>query len=87
MPGPGDFAPSFSQCQQCGLSHPPIPPGTKCPMAKDKVGNIEVDLNPYLVKFRPVLIANIQKKEIKNLDKLFSNLIVLVQKYLDSYKE
>jgi len=87
MPGPGDFAPSFTQCLQCGLSHPPIPQGSKCPMAKDKVGDMEVDLNPYLVKLKPVLIANIQKKEIKNLDKLFSNLIMLIQKYLDSYKE
>ena len=84
---PNDFMPSFEVCSQCGLSHPPIAQGSKCPMVKDKVGDIEVDLNSYLVRLKPVLIANIQKREIKDLDKLFLQLIMLIQKYLDSYKE
>ena len=86
MPGPGEFAPTFTKCSQCGLSHPPIPLGQKCPMAKDKVGGMEVDINPYLVRIKPVIIANCQKKGIKDLDKVFSDIIVLLQKYFDDYK-
>jgi hypothetical protein len=84
MSGPGDFTPTFTQCSQCGLSHPPVPLGQKCPMAKDKIGDLEVDMNPYLIKLKPVIIANCQKKGIKNLDKLFSDLIILIQKYFES---
>ena len=85
MPGPGDFAPSFGTCPQCGFSHPSI--AGKCPMAKDKVEGVEIDLNPFLSKLRNILIANIQNKKIKDLNKLYSHVILTLQKTFDNYKE
>lgn len=85
MPGPGDFAPSAPKCPQCGMFHPPI--NGKCPMAKDKVDGTEIDFNPFFSKLRTILIANIQKKKIKDLNKLFIQIILSLQKILDEYKE
>jgi hypothetical protein len=87
MQGPGGMAPTFTSCPQCGFFHPPIEPGTKCSLAKDKIGEKEIDLNAFFTRLKPILIASIQKKKIEKLDKLYTVIILSLQKALDDYKE
>ena len=84
---PGGLAPTFVTCSQCGFFHPPVKPGEKCALAKERVGGKEIDLNPFFLKLKPILISNIQKKQIKDLNKLYSTVILSLQQILDSYKE
>jgi hypothetical protein len=79
-------------CPQCGIIHPPLPPGVRCPMASVKVktqdGNEkEVDINKFLVDLKNIIISQSDVKKIKDLEKLFKNIILETTKYLESYKE
>ena len=85
--GPSGMMPVSAYCPQCGYSHPPIAVGEKCSLAKEKVGGIELDLNPFFLKLKPMLVYCIQKKEIKDLNKLYTAVILSLQKILDDYKE
>ena len=86
-PGPGGFAPTFTTCLQCGFSHPPIKQGEKCSLAKDKIGDKEIDLNAFFTRLKPILLTTIQKKKIEKLDKLYASVILSLQKTLDDYNE
>ena len=79
-------------CPQCGTIHPPIPPGAKCPMASIKVKADDgteknVDVNKFLADLKNIIISQSDIKKIKDVEKLFKNIIVEVTKYLESYKE
>ena len=86
-PGPMGMAPTFTACPQCGFFHPPIKQGEKCSLAKDKVGETEIDLNAFFTKLKPILLTTIEKKHIKDLNKLYIAIILPLQKILDDYKE
>jgi hypothetical protein len=81
------LTPSFGPCPQCGFSHPPINPGEKCSLAKVKVGDQTIDLNPFFTRLKPMLISSIEKKHIKDLNRLYITVILSLQKILDEYKE
>jgi len=75
-------------CEQCGMIHPPLAIGEKCPLAKPKDSdgkNIEV--GKFLNQLKNITVSQIQVKKIKNIDKLFSLILIHVTKYLESYKE
>ena len=78
-------------CPQCGSLHPSLPPGVKCPMAvvKIKSNGIEkvVDVNKFLVSLKDIIISQSEIKKVKDVEKLFKNIIVEVTKYLERYKE
>ena len=92
---PNPAAPSVAQssdaCPQCGSLHPPLPPGTKCPMAKVKVINngVEkvVDVNKFLANLKDIILSQCDKRKITDIEKLFKNIIVEIMKYLEGYKE
>jgi hypothetical protein len=82
------FAPTFSICSQCGLSHPPVSPGEKCPMAKEKTSSGKViDYNPFLGSIRNILSSQIEMKKIKDPEKIFGELTISITKFLEVYKE
>ena len=92
-PGPAPTPAPTTQgaCGQCGMLHPPIPPGQKCPNAKielksEKDGK-DVDINKYLVILRDIILSQIGLKGIKDPDKLFQNITIEITKYLEGYKE
>jgi len=78
---------SQPQCPQCGLFHPPLPQGEKCPNApiKNQEGK-DVDINKYLTILKDVIISQSQKKNIQDIDDLFKKIIILVTKFLESIK-
>lgn len=82
------FRPSNDKCGQCGLYHPPIRPGERCPMAKEKAADgTEIDLNKFFLNMKNIMIANIKKNDIKNIDKFTGHVIVNLNKIIETYKE
>ena len=91
MKGP-DPVPVGNVCPQCEMVHPPIRSGEKCPNAKVKAMNEEgtevvVDINKYLVSIRNILMTNIEKKKIQDINKLFQNITLEIAKFVEDYKE
>ena len=79
-------------CPQCGQLHPPVPAGSKCPMAKDKFVDdtgkeVDVDVNKYLTNMKNIIVSQIQSKGIKDPNKLFKQLTVSMMKFLEGYSE
>lgn len=76
------------ECSQCGLIHPPLKSGEKCPMALDKdlKGNI-IDYNPLLRPLKDIVSSQIYSKQIKDHKKLFGIVIVEITKFLEKYEE
>lgn len=79
-------------CPQCGMIHPPLPPGAKCPMAPVKVKTKDghekdIDVNRFLADLKNIIISQSEAKKITDIEKLFKNIILETTKYLESYKE
>ena len=79
---------TFPVCSQCGLAHPPIPQGSKCPMAKEKSpsGDI-IEYENFFISLKNILTSQIQNKNIKDTKKFLGNIIVNIVKIADDYKE
>ena len=79
-------------CPQCGMSHPPLPPGEKCPnasVANEVKGSKlnDAQINTYVVNIRNIVISKMAEKQIKNGDKFFQYAILELAKSLENYKE
>jgi len=91
-PGPPPTpAPTPGACHQCGILHPPLRQGEKCPIAKVEVTSEKegksIDVNKYLVTLRDILVSQISIKQIKDPDKLFKNITLEITKFLEGYNE
>lgn len=91
-PKPKTISVADGGCPQCGTIHPPVPPGQKCPMAKVKVKNEkgeekEIDVNKFLAQLKNIIVSQSEQKEIKDVEKLFKNIILEVTKYIEGYSE
>jgi hypothetical protein len=89
-PKPASVSTAEGACPQCGTIHPPV--RGKCPMAgvkvKDEKGQEkEVDVNKYLAQLKNIIVSQVEQKNIKDVDKLFKNIIVEVTKYIEGYSE
>lgn len=85
-------APTGNICPQCNTVHPPLPPGEKCPNAIVKAMTEEseeviVDVNKYLIGLQNILMSQIDKKGIKDINKLFQNITLEINTFLEEYKE
>jgi hypothetical protein len=79
---------SFSICPDCGFAHPPVPAGSRCPLAKEKTASgEEINLEVIFTPLRNILISQIKKKDIKDQKKLFGKIILEVTKIVEDYKE
>lgn len=75
-------------CPQCGLTHPPLQPGERCPMAKEKANDGSViDTANFINQLKIICTNQIRKKDIKNHKKLFGQIIISVTKQLEEYQE
>ena len=87
-PGPMAGPPTGGVCSQCGIMHPPLKPGEKCPMApittKD---NKVVDPTNFLTKMKFIISNQLEQKGIKDVDKFFQHLTVELMKAMEDYKE
>jgi hypothetical protein len=80
--------PTFDACPQCGLVHPPLREGMVCPMRPVKsVTGTEIDTSKFFSSLKNILISQIQKKQIKNPNKLMNEMIVHITTFAENYKE
>ena len=81
-------APSGGVCPQCGIIHPPVPPGEKCPMAPIKTkDNRVVDPTEFLSKMKSIISNQLEQKGVKDVDKFFQHLTIELTKAMENYKE
>jgi hypothetical protein len=81
---------AFPICPQCGVMHPPLPPGKKCSVAKVELkesGVSKDDIVRFTVNLRDIAISQIEKKNIKEGNKLFKYLTIEFMKLLEEYEE
>lgn len=74
-------------CPQCGLLHPPVEPGKKCPNAPIQVGEKKVGTTKFLVDLKNICASQIEKKNIKDVEKMFKKLTIEITKFLEGYEE
>jgi len=87
-PPPAPIAASQGNCPQCGLIHPPLPPGEKCPNAPVKIEGVEeIDVTQFVVKVKDILVSQLEQKGIKDFKKFSAGMIVELMKYCEGYKE
>lgn len=84
--------PTGNTCPQCGMMHPPLRPGEKCPNAMAKAMTEEsedfsLDIRRYLANLQNILMSQIDQKKIKDVKKLFQNITIEITKYLEDYTE
>ena len=81
---------AFAQCPQCGVMHPPLNVGQKCPVSKVEIkeaGISQDDVIRFTVNIRDIAISQVEVKKIKDGNKLFKYLTVEFMKLLEGYKE
>jgi len=91
-PAPKTLSSAEGACPQCGMIHPPIPQGQKCPMANVKIKNEKgeekvIDVNKFMAQLKNIIVSQSEHRGIKDIEKMFKNIIVEVTKYLEGYKE
>lgn len=83
-----DMMPTFTNCPQCGFSHPPVPPGEKCPMAKEKTNDgTEINFDDFFKNLKIILISQIKKKNIKDPKRILAFTTIMITKLLEKYEE
>ncbi|MBU0777911.1 hypothetical protein KKF82_06615 [Patescibacteria group bacterium] len=75
-------------CQQCGLSHPPLPAGAKCPMVKQAtVDGEDIDYGNFLANMQNIVASQVEIKKIRKPKEMFAKLIVEFMKLVENYEE
>lgn len=79
---------SFPVCPDCGFGHPPVPAGSRCPMAKNKTpSGVEINFSVLFTPLQNILTSQIMKKDIKDQKKLFGKIILEITKIVEGYEE
>jgi hypothetical protein len=79
---------SQGTCPECGLIHPPLAPGLKCPNAKIKIDGVsDSQVNLLVVQIKDILTSQLEQKGIKKYDNFKNGLIMALMKYCEEYKE
>lgn len=79
---------SVPACDQCGKIHPPLKPGEICPLATVKSPDGRyLSVDKFIINLKNILISQIQKKKIKEANKLLDKTLVEVTKFIENYKE
>jgi len=80
--------PTQGQCPQCGLFHPPLPPGQKCPNAPIKIAGIsDAEVNEIVVKVKDILASQLEQKGVKDIKKFTNEMILSLMNFCEGYKE
>jgi len=81
---------AFAVCPQCGIMHPPLQEGQKCPVKKVEVkeaGITEDMVTKFTVDLRNIAISQVESKGLKDGNKLFKYLTIEFMKILEAYSE
>ena len=78
--------PAAILCQDCGLLHPPLLNGIRCPSKKEKLSNgEEIDLSNFMLNMKNIVMNHIHKKDIKDYKKMLALILIKVTKSLENY--
>jgi hypothetical protein len=87
-PHPNAGPPAAMLCSECGLFHPPLPDGMKCPSKLEKLSNGEaIDLGNFMLNMKNIVMSHIHKNNIKDYKKLLALILIKVTKSLENYKD
>jgi len=76
------------ECPQCGLTHPKLPDGEKCPMAKEHTSDgSEINYENFMRNVRNIVSSQIHVKSIKNVNKMFAELTIQFMNVVEKYEE
>ena len=85
---PVEISGSLPICPQCGMMHPPLKTGEHCPNAPEKTKDGDVISFEHLfTQIKAICISQIKSKEIKDVNKLFAKVILVLTKEIENYKE
>jgi len=89
-PPPQPVSSTQSACPECGLIHPPLPQGQKCPNApldKNDMGIDDADVNKHLVDMRNIIMSKMRERGVKDGKKFFQYAVIELTKALENYNE
>jgi len=76
------------KCEQCGMFHPPLAQGQSCPMAKGTSATGEsIDFNLLFGPLKNICTAQIEIKKIKDWRKMFAEITLKINEYVENYTE
>ena len=88
---------SFGSCPECGMSHPPLPQGEKCPnsslealTAKQSNTPVKItdqEFNKFLVSMKNILISQLHQIEVTNPQEIFRHLTLKIMEALEDLKK
>jgi len=84
-PTSNEVQPTQSKCPECGLFHPSTG-GKPCPnasIANESLAISDAKVNTYLVQWRNILLAHIEKLNIKEWEKIFQKATLILAKEFD----
>lgn len=85
-----DLKPSLPRCPQCGKFHPPLKEGEECPLKDHSVSpesESNLNIHPFISNMKSIIVNNIEKKDIKDIDKFQKYVILELNKIIENYSE
>ena len=88
VPRSNSMSSNFRTCPECGLLHPALKPGEKCPNAPMKTsGGKKVDLSKFFKDLKNICSSQIETKKIEDPDRMFKKITIEIAKFLENYSE
>jgi hypothetical protein len=75
-------------CPECGVMHPPVPMGQRCPNAKVNLEKIsDAEIGQFIGSWKNIIVSQIEKRNFKNPKKVFQQATLMLTKLLEEYEE
>lgn len=85
---PPSIQTSGNVCPECGVMHPPLPYGERCPNAKVNLPTIDdAEIGRFIGSWKNIIVSQIEKRQFKEPKKVFQEATILLTKFLEEYSE
>lgn len=75
-------------CPECGVMHPPVPPGQRCPNAKVDLPTIsDAEIGQFIGSWKNIIVSQLEKRNFKEPKKVFQQATLMLTKFLEEYEE
>ncbi len=78
---------SMVRCNQCGFMHPKLQSGEECPMESKISGVSQDDFINFTNTLKNIISSQVRKKNVNDVKKLLSQVIVKLTKEIENYSE
>lgn len=77
-----------SACPDCGVMHPPLPPGERCPNAKVDLPTMsDAEIGQFIGSWKNIIVSQLEKRNFKEPKKVFQQATLMIAKFLEEYEE